>query len=445
MRAGSALLLWIWLAVALAKPEAAPTTEVSDEEPPRWFVGRRLSSNSDYAGSRRSLGEVNKVRLGVSMGLVLVLGSLAAGAGIGGGGLFVPIYWLILGAGAKGAVPLSKATILGGAIGNFISIGFAKHPKANRPLIDYEAATFMQSGELLGVVFGVLANLVLPEIAIIVFLAVILSYNAKRTISKGFRTRAKETRAFLEASKESSKADDEDREETKEHDAVAEGASLATAKNLPKDTELEMVAVEAGVSEKATEVETEVEKVLADEAKQFPVWAWSQLIPMTAFLFVYGLLKRHVFTACATWTPGGDDPLRERGGNGHGYAGGAYWLWYWTPVPVYAGFMYVTSRILKQRSQRRDDLGDAYPRLPNDLAWDDAMLAKFPRVALLAGLAAGLLGIGGGMVIGPLFLEIGMEPQVGTSTCAFMILFTATSGVMLYLFSGNLGWQLCVW
>ena len=32
---------------------------------------------------------------------------------------------------------------------------------------------------------------------------------------------------------------------------------------------------------------------------------------------------------------------------------------------------------------------------------------------LLAGVAAGLLGIGGGMVIGPLFVDIGLEPQVG--------------------------------
>ena len=48
---------------------------------------------------------------------------------------------------------------------------------------------------------------------------------------------------------------------------------------------------------------------------------------------------------------------------------------------------------------------------------------------------AGLLGIGGGMVIGPLFMSIGMQPQVGTSSCAFMILWTAASGVLNYYFS----------
>ena len=76
--------------------------------------------------------------------LLLVLGSLAAGAGIGGGGLFVPIYAFILGIGAKAAVPLSKATILGAAIGNFMILAFKKHPNADRPIIDYEASTFMQ-------------------------------------------------------------------------------------------------------------------------------------------------------------------------------------------------------------------------------------------------------------------------------------------------------------
>ena len=74
----------------------------------------------------------------------------------------MPIYAILLDVGAKPAVPLSKCTILGAAIGNFVSIGFGKHPNADRPLIDYETSTFMQAGELMGVTFGVLLNLLLP-------------------------------------------------------------------------------------------------------------------------------------------------------------------------------------------------------------------------------------------------------------------------------------------
>jgi uncharacterized membrane protein YfcA len=141
----------------------------------------------------------------VTFVLILTLGSLAAGAGIGGGGLFVPIYAILLDVGAKPAVPLSKCTILGAAIGNFVSIGFGKHPNADRPLIDYETSTFMQAGELMGVTFGVLLNLLLPEIVIMVFLAMLLSYNSIRTLRKGRDKYRKESLAFeLEERREGS-------------------------------------------------------------------------------------------------------------------------------------------------------------------------------------------------------------------------------------------------
>ena len=137
---------------ALADEDGAVSRGLPEQELQR----RRLAAAGEYDQATRTISEIfnetastsangmpGAVQLFVSTGLVLVLGSLAAGAGIGGGGLFVPIYMALLGAGPKGAVPLSKATILGGAIGNFMSIAWMRHPKADRPMIDYEAATFM--------------------------------------------------------------------------------------------------------------------------------------------------------------------------------------------------------------------------------------------------------------------------------------------------------------
>merc|ERR1712216_1071807 len=111
-----------------------------------------------------------------------------------------------------------------------------------------------------------------------------------------------------------------------------------------------------------------------------------------------------------------------------------------TPVIVLGGVMYKTSLILKARHLKR--LGCGFEYLPTDIQWTDEMIKKFPIVALLAGIYAGLLGIGGGMVIGPLFLSIGMQPQVGTGSCAFMILFTALSGTIAYASDDHLGGQL---
>ena len=133
---------------AAADVAGAVTRGLSDEA-----VERRRLAAGEYDQALRSISTVwgetkdtannglaGPIQLIVSTSLVLVLGSLAAGAGIGGGGLFVPFYMVLLGAGPKGAVPLSKATILGGAIGNFLTLSRARHPKAERPMIDYEAS-----------------------------------------------------------------------------------------------------------------------------------------------------------------------------------------------------------------------------------------------------------------------------------------------------------------
>jgi uncharacterized membrane protein YfcA len=36
----------------------------------------------------------------------------------------------------------------------------------------------------------------------------------------------------------------------------------------------------------------------------------------------------------------------------------------------------------------------------------------FPTMAFLAGMLGGMLGIGGGMIINPVLIEVGMHPQV---------------------------------
>ncbi|KAJ8600866.1 hypothetical protein CTAYLR_008216 [Chrysophaeum taylorii] len=399
------------LALVVTMMMASSSTEEEDHQAHREL-------RSVYAGAKQKLGEVDPVRLGIATSLVLVLGSLAAGAGIGGGGLFVPIYWLILGVGPKAAVPLSNATILGGAIGNFVSIGFAKHPKANRPLIDYEAAVFTQPGELLGVVFGVLLNIILPKIAIVVLLALVLSYNSRRTLKKALRTRRQETAKKLQAA-------------AKPLDARLRGEAHGTD-SLEGGKMIEMV------ENKAKPEDAELEAVLADEAIQFPIWAYAVLIPMTAYLVLYKLLSRTVFSPCATWD------LSERGGNARPWAQGVYWTWYWTPVPVFACFWLVIAKIIKKRSDRRAACA-AYVPLENDLVWDSKFMAKFPVYALCAGCAAGLLGIGGGMILGPIFMEVNMEPRCATSASAFSILWTAGSSTILWVFGDNLGWQLMCW
>jgi len=51
---------------------------------------------------------------------------------------------------------------------------------------------------------------------------------------------------------------------------------------------------------------------------------------------------------------------------------------------------------------------------------------------------AGLLGIGGGTILGPLLLEIGLHPVVSTATSNFLVLFTSSSTSIQFILLVNL-------
>jgi len=57
---------------------------------------------------------------------------------------------------------------------------------------------------------------------------------------------------------------------------------------------------------------------------------------------------------------------------------------------------------------------------------------------VLTGLCAGLLGIGGGLVIVPLLLEIGLYPLMVSTTSSFCILFTSSLNIAGAIIQGQL-------
>ena len=58
-------------------------------------------------------------------------------------------------------------------------------------------------------------------------------------------------------------------------------------------------------------------------------------------------------------------------------------------------------------------------------------------ICILAGFCAGMFGIGGGIVKGPLMLEIGVHPAVAAATTAVMIFFTAVVATTSFIAFGK--------
>ncbi|GLE11310.1 hypothetical protein PINS_up023676 [Pythium insidiosum] len=130
----------------------------------------------------------------VASALAFLSTALGSGCGVGGGGLLVPAFILVIGLSPKHAIPLSKATIFGNAVAIYWFNFRRKHPsKPNVPIINYSVAAIMEPTTLIGAIFGVMMNHVFPNWLILALLISLLSYITKRTFEKGCKIRKKET------------------------------------------------------------------------------------------------------------------------------------------------------------------------------------------------------------------------------------------------------------
>jgi len=97
------------------------------------------------------------------------------------------------------------------------------------------------------------------------------------------------------------------------------------------------------------------------------------------------------------------------------------------------------------RKTYADKLRVGYTFLEGDAIWDAHTTTELPLFCTLAGVAAGMLGIGGGMIQGPLMLEMNMTPAISAATSAFMTLFTSSSTVSQFMLMGMLRVDYGLW
>ncbi|KAF9690000.1 hypothetical protein SADUNF_Sadunf01G0150500 [Salix dunnii] len=64
--------------------------------------------------------------------------------------------------------------------------------------------------------------------------------------------------------------------------------------------------------------------------------------------------------------------------------------------------------------------------------WPVHKLVLYCIIGVMAGIVGGMLGLGGGFILGPLFLEMGIPPQVSSATATFAMMFSASLSVVEY-------------
>jgi uncharacterized membrane protein YfcA len=124
---------------------------------------------------------------------VCIASSLSIAVGVGGGGIIVPIFNVIVGFGIKESTALSQAMISAAGIGSLIYTFHRSHPvDRSLPLIDFSMALVLAPSLLLGIMLGVVGNYILPEWVISFGLVGVLLWLARRTFASAVRLRRAE-------------------------------------------------------------------------------------------------------------------------------------------------------------------------------------------------------------------------------------------------------------
>ncbi|CBZ52252.1 hypothetical protein NCLIV_020390 [Neospora caninum Liverpool] len=79
-----------------------------------------------------------------------------------------------------------------------------------------------------------------------------------------------------------------------------------------------------------------------------------------------------------------------------------------------------------------------------ELEYTLAHLHSLMAISLVAGMMAGIIGIGGGLILGPYLLVKGVPPAVTTSVNTTLILFTSSSAAAISIASATAPWDYCL-
>ena len=120
--------------------------------------------------------------------------TLAATAGIGGGGMNVPILHLIFGYSYSDSLVLSICGVMGNLLAQFSFNWNLRHPDvSSRPLIYWDLATVLGPALVAGSSYGSVLAKVLPDTSLIVLAICMLVFASTLTLQKACKLRSKET------------------------------------------------------------------------------------------------------------------------------------------------------------------------------------------------------------------------------------------------------------
>ncbi|XP_021273930.1 sulfite exporter TauE/SafE family protein 3-like [Herrania umbratica] len=311
-----------------------------------------------------------KIVVGSTVGFLgAALGSVG---GVGGGGIFVPMLTLLIGFDPKSSTAISKCMIMGAAGSTVYYNLRLRHPTLEMPLIDYDLALLFQPMLMLGISIGVALNVMFADWMVTVLLILLFIGTSTKALFKGIDTWKKETMMKKEAAK------------------------LELEKSKPAD----------GAAQDYKPLPSGPGTLPDDEVPLLQNIYWKELSLLIyvwiGFLIVQ-IVKEYVPTCSVV-----------------------YWIVNSLQIPIAASVTFFEAICLYKGTRVIASKGKEVTN------WKIYQILLYCSCGIIAGMVGGLLGLGGGFILGPLFLELGIPPQVASATSTFAMVFSSSMSVVQY-------------
>ncbi|XP_039028013.1 sulfite exporter TauE/SafE family protein 4-like [Hibiscus syriacus] len=339
-------------------------------------VNRQQLQSPDLSNNDRVWPELE---LNWRLVLATVIGFLGSACGtvggVGGGGIFVPVLTLIVGFDTKSAAAISKCMIMGASASSVWYNLRVPHPTKEVPIIDYDLALLFQPMLMLGITVGVALSVVFPYWLITVLIIVLFIGTSSRSFYRGIEMWKEETILKNEL--------------TKPHGTVNSRGELLI------DTEYEPLIPKEEKSEL---------QMLCSNLR------WKRLLVIVTVWLLFTVIQviKNDVVPCST----------------------TYWVLFCLQFPVSVlVFGYEAIKLCKDYKKRTSS-GNTETICEASIQWSPLNIAFCALCGFLGGTVGGLLGSGGGFILGPLLLEIGVIPQVASATATFVMMFSSSLSVV---------------
>jgi len=351
--------------------------EEAYESPPNKVKKGFCEEDADCAWHAHCGSETKQCRahaLGEMIGPDILMSSLAfviAGfslaAGVGGGGLYVPLLMFVLSLETRVATALSQAMLFGGAFAALVYNARMSHPaRPERPLINFELALLMAPALMGGAQVGAVVHALAPPVMTLVLLLIVLGDAARKGVRSALNISAQE---------------EKEREMKGGPPEVASHTVSAVARATAEEDQKSAIVLERSTG-----------------SRNRLVLIWMLCIALVA-------TKGLMFPMCS--------PI--------------WWILTIGSAALLSGLSWMFATALSvQEPVDEDDI---------DFREHAYSLAK---MSMFAGCIAAMCGIGGGMIMGPILVELRpkVPPAVSAATTATTLVVLSTSTLLIYICRG---------